>query len=85
MSYGKVIELFLCNGSADSLVIAELSNWNGKAIKIPRTEVAGCEREDIKGPGVYFLFCKEDAEKDSVYIGESENLKYKNTHQCSRL
>ena len=33
MTYGKAIELFLVNGTADSLVIAELSNWNGKAIK----------------------------------------------------
>ena len=32
MAYGKAIELFLVNGTADSLVTAELSNWNGKAI-----------------------------------------------------
>jgi hypothetical protein len=50
--HGKVIELFLVNGSADSLTTAELSNWNGKAIKIPRTEISGCHREDIKGVGV---------------------------------
>ena len=50
--YGKAIELFLVNGSADSLTTAELSNWNGKAIKIPRTEISGCHREDIKGVGV---------------------------------
>ena len=37
--YGKTIELFLVNGTADSLITAELSNWDGKAIKIPRTEV----------------------------------------------
>ena len=37
--YGKAIELFLVNGTADSLTTAELSNWNGKAIKIPRTEI----------------------------------------------
>ena len=50
--YGKSIELFLVNGTADSLITAELSNWNGKAIKIPRTEVQDCGREDITGPGV---------------------------------
>ena len=33
MAYGKSIELFLVNGTADSLIIAELSNWNGKALK----------------------------------------------------
>ena len=66
VAYGKTIELFLVNGTADSLTTAELSNWNGKAIKIPRTEVAECEREDIQGVGVYFLFCQEDDGTDSV-------------------
>lgn len=76
MAYGKSIELFLVNGTADSLTIAELSNWNGKAIKIPRIEVATCIREDIAQAGVYFLFCKgEEEDLDSVYIGEAENVK----------
>ena len=75
MAYGKAIELFLVNGTADSLITAELSNWNGKAIKIPRIEVAACSRDDICQAGVYFLFCKEDDGSDSVYIGEAENVK----------
>ena len=75
MAYGKSIELFLVNGSADSLITAELSNWYGKAIKIPRIEVASCNRDDITQAGVYFLFCKEDDSSDSVYIGEAENVK----------
>ena len=75
MAYGKSIELFLVNGSADSLITAELSNWNGKAIKIPRIEVTSCNRDDITQAGVYFLFCKEDDGSDSVYIGEAENVK----------
>lgn len=75
MAYGKTIELFLVNGTADSLITAELSNWNGKAIKIPRIEVASCKRDDITQAGVYFLFCKENDDSDSVYIGEAENVK----------
>ena len=75
MIYGKSIELFLVNGSADSLVTAELSNWNGKAIRIPRTEIASCDRTDITQAGVYFLFCKQDDDTEAVYIGESENIK----------
>ena len=74
MAYGKAIELFLVNGTAESLITAELSNWNGKAIKIPRTEVSSCDRNDIKGVGVYFLICQEDDGTDSVYIGEAENV-----------
>lgn len=72
MAYGKSIELFLANGTADSLIIAELSNWNGKAIKIPRIEVADCKRDDINGAGVYFLFCKEE---DDTIPSISENPK----------
>ena len=74
IAYGKAIELFLVNGTAESLITAELSNWNGKAIKIPRTEMSSCERDDIKGVGVYFLICQEDDGTDSVYIGEAENV-----------
>ena len=75
MAYGKAIELFLVNGSADSLITAELSNWNGKAIKIPRIEVGTSDRNDLHQAGVYFLFCKEDDGSDSVYIGEAENVR----------
>lgn len=75
MAYGKSIELFLANGTADSIIIAELSNWSGKAIKIPRIEVSDCDRKDLSQAGVYFLFCKEDDGSDSVYIGEAENIK----------
>lgn len=75
MPYGKTIELFLVHGTADSIITAELSNWNGKAIKIPRIEIPSCPRKDITQAGVYFLFCKEDDGSDSVYIGESENVK----------
>lgn len=70
MAYGKTIELFLVDGVADGIVTAELSNWNGKAIKIPRIEVKESKRNDITFPGVYFLFCEDS----SVYIGEAENI-----------
>lgn len=65
--YGKSIELFLVNGTADSLITAELSNWNGKAIKIPRTEVSACDREDIKVLGAIF-FSARDKMVRTLYI-----------------
>lgn len=74
MAYGKTIEMFLIDGTAAGMVTAELSNWNGKAIKIPRTEVPDCKRDDIQGVGIYFLFCTEEDGEESVYIGESENI-----------
>ena len=74
MEYCKRIEFFLVNGTADSLVAAELSNWNRKAIKNPRIEVQTTQREELLGAGVYFLFCKEEDGTDSVYIGEAEKV-----------
>ncbi|MEE1247472.1 MAG: GIY-YIG nuclease family protein [Acutalibacteraceae bacterium] len=74
MCFGKSIELFWVNGTSDGIITAELSNWNGKGIKIPRTELLSCQRKDICGTGVYFLLCQEDDGTDSVYIGEAENV-----------
>ncbi|MCF0231881.1 MAG: GIY-YIG nuclease family protein [Enterococcus sp.] len=73
MQYGKTIEMFLVDGDASKRVTAELSNWNGKAIKIPRTMVSDCDRVDLKGVGVYFLFCENEG-RDALYIGEAENV-----------
>lgn len=75
IQYGKKITLFLVDGNADGIVTAELSNWNGKAIKLPRVSVASCNREDIEGVGVYFLFSEDDNGERAVYIGEAENIK----------
>ena len=75
MAYRKTIELFLADGDSDGLIIVELSNWNGRAIKIPRAEIRDCQRLDITEAGVYFLFCNDAGSAPSVYIGESENVK----------
>ena len=50
-NHGKSIELYLADGTVGGLVVAELSNWNGKALKIARDDVAGCARADIQGEG----------------------------------
>lgn len=59
MAYGKSIELFLVNGSADSLITAELFNCNGKAIKIPHIEVVSCTRDDIHRQECTSFFVKK--------------------------
>ncbi|WP_158588832.1 GIY-YIG nuclease family protein [Butyrivibrio sp. XB500-5] len=76
MAYGKSVNLFLVNGKADSLVIAELKNWDAKAIRIPRIEVPSCDRAELQQQGVYFLICFDPNTGDrSVYIGEADNVK----------
>lgn len=74
-NFGKSIRLFLIEGTPNGRWICEMSNWTGKAYKIPRTSVIYCEdRPELKTPGVYFLFGRNDADKYVIYIGESENV-----------
>jgi len=74
--FGKTISLFLIEGDPNKRWVCELSNWNGKAYKIPRIDVKRCgDRFDLAACGVYFLFGKSDTDnKGIVYIGEAENV-----------
>lgn len=61
----------------DGRVICELSNWTGKAYRIPRGKVKDCAgREELKSTAVYLLFGKAESSTATpkVYIGEAENV-----------
>lgn len=75
-TFGKTISLFLIEGDPNKRWVCELSNWNGKAYKLPRIEVKRCfDRPDLAACGVYFLFGKRDTDgKGVAYIGEAENV-----------
>lgn len=75
--FGKKITQFLIDGEPNGRVAAEISNWTGKAYKIPRTLIkASVDREELNSTGIYLLFGKdtENPTKDLVYIGEAESL-----------
>lgn len=76
MKFGKTIKIFLIDGDPNGRMSCELSNWSGKAYKIPRIKVKDCsDREDLTtSTGVYLLFGKDDDGKDQVYIGEAETI-----------
>jgi len=75
MKFGKTIKLFLLDGEPNGRMTCELSNWTGKAYKIPRIKIKDCaDRPDLLNPGVYLLFGKNETGKDSVYIGEAETV-----------
>lgn len=74
--YGKTIKLFLMDADPEGRIICELSNWNGKAYRIPRGKVKDCsDRNDLRGTSVYLLFGKAESStaKPKVYIGEAES------------
>ena len=73
-SFGKTINLYLMDGSASGRWQVSLSNWNGRAYKIPHGDLKSSSNlEYINTPGVYFLFGKDDAtDKQFIYIGEAD-------------
>lgn len=75
MKFGKTIKIFLIDGDPNGRMSCELSNWTGKAYKIPRIKVKECsDRDDLGSTGVYLLFGKDEEGKDQVYIGEAETI-----------
>jgi hypothetical protein len=73
--FGKTIKLFLLDGDSNGRMICELSNWTGKAFKIPRIKIKdSSDRDELNSTGIYLLFGKIEGEKDQVYIGEAESI-----------
>lgn len=71
------IKLFLPRGDAKSLRTAEISNWTGKAIAAPRTELDELlAREELDKAGVYILIGSDPLTNAArAYIGEAEVIR----------
>ncbi len=71
------IKLFLPRGDAKSLRTAEISNWTGKAVAAPRTELEELlTREELDGAGVYILIGNDPlTNAPRAYIGEAEIIR----------
>jgi hypothetical protein len=75
MAHGKTIKIFLIDGDSNGRMSCELSNWTGKAYKIPRIKIKECsDRNDLINTGIYLLFGKDEDDNDLVYIGEAESV-----------
>lgn len=75
MKHGKTIKQFLIEGDPNGRIVCELSNWTGKAYKIPRIKVKMCQdRVDLSAPGIYLLFGKDELGDNHIYIGEAESV-----------
>lgn len=77
MKFGKTIKLFLIDGDTNGRLTCELSNWTGKAYKLPRNTIKiSADRPEIQTTGVYMLLNKSAdlSEKGLLYIGEAEDI-----------
>lgn len=71
------IKIFLVHGDPKRLRTAEISNWSGKAVAAPRTEMDQfLGRDEMQQPGVYILSGEDSATgRKLAYIGEAEVLR----------
>jgi hypothetical protein len=71
------IKIFLVHGDPKRLRTAELSNWTGKAVAGPRSELDGVTaREEASNSGVYFLTGTDPETGDpALYVGEAESVR----------
>ncbi len=77
MKNTATVKIFLAQGSPTSVRTAELSNWTGKAVAGPRSQIEEIlKREEANNPGVYFLTgVNPETGRDKVYIGEAEVIR----------
>lgn len=62
-------------GNTNGFVTAELSNWTGMGVRLPRIKVRDYpNRSEFQRQAVYILFGKNEANEDAAYIGEAENV-----------
>lgn len=74
MSKGRSLELFFVDGQPDGMLTAEVFNWTGHVLRVPRTQLAlGLKRPEASQTGVYILI-GTDEQGDLAYIGEAENM-----------
>ena len=77
MNDTATVRIFLTKGSPTSVRTAEISNWTGKALAGPRSQLEDMlKREEAGKPGVYFLSgVNPESGRDRVYIGEAEVIR----------
>ncbi|UWP89959.1 GIY-YIG nuclease family protein [Aliiroseovarius crassostreae] len=74
MSKGRSLELFFVDGRPDGMLTAEVFDWTGHVLRLPRTQlVDGLKRPEAQQTGVYILI-GQDENGPLAYIGETENM-----------
>src|SRR5438105_2705545 len=76
MQLGKTIRIYLVDGSPTGPVVAEIINWTGRLLVIPRSQLHEMvKRDELQRTGTYVLV-GPDAETagDRIYFGEADDV-----------
>jgi len=74
---GKTIRIFLADGEPTGILLAEISNWTGKVLVAPRSQLDQLsKREEVRRTGVYLLVGPDpdDPSRALASIGEGDNV-----------
>lgn len=73
---GKTIRIYLPDGSAIGPMVAEVINWTGQVMVVPRSQLHEmAERVELKRTGVYALVGPDSkTDRDRVYLGEADEV-----------
>jgi hypothetical protein len=74
---GRTVRLFLADGLPQGIVIADVGNWNGKALAAPRGRLPELlRRPEASRTGVYVLLGPNPDQIDGLlaYIGEADDI-----------
>jgi hypothetical protein len=76
MTHGRTIRIYLQDGTMSGIRHAEIVNWTGQGISVPRTHVKALAHwSEATRPGIYFLLgINKASHHPAVYIGEGENV-----------
>lgn len=70
----RSLQLFFIDGRPDGMLTAEVFNWTGHVLRIPRTQLkAGLDRTEAKFTGVYVLIGEQNG-TPLAYVGEAEDM-----------
>ena len=86
MKETATVKIFLAEGDPDSVRTAEISNWTGKAVAGPRSQLdIILQRQEANKTGIYFLTgINSETGKNRVYIGEAEVIKSRIKNHLNR-
>jgi hypothetical protein len=74
---GRSVKLFLADGTAHGIVVAEIGNWTGKVLAAPRGRLGELlSRPEAGRTGIYVLLGPDPERPDGLlaYIGEADDI-----------
>ncbi|MGV6839321.1 MAG: GIY-YIG nuclease family protein [Planktomarina sp.] len=72
MNKGRALELFFIEGDPKGMATAQLVNWTGHVLRVPRNAIKiGLKREEAKRTGCYLLRATH-GDDTTLYVGESD-------------